>query len=208
MPVLRPVVDEEKKSCGRQALDQAVQECLRFGIDPVEVLEDHEQGLQLALAEREALDGVEGPLPALRRIEGLPLSVLDGYVQERQQGRQSRLEGPVQREELAGDLLADLTVGLAIVHLEEDLEEIDDGQVAGRPAVGHRARLQNKPVLRPVRVGELVEQARLAHPWVADGRHQLTVSGAGLLEGFAELLYLGVPADKAREPSDRRGLET
>ena len=45
MPVLRPVVGEEKKSCGREALDQAVQDRLRFGIDPVEILEDHEEGL-------------------------------------------------------------------------------------------------------------------------------------------------------------------
>src|SRR5713226_374635 len=107
MSVLRPVVDEEKESCSGQTLDQAVQERLRFGIDPVEVLEDHEQRLQLALAEQEALDGVEDPPAALRRIEGLPLSVLNGHVQERQQGGQSRLEGPVQREELAGDLLPD-----------------------------------------------------------------------------------------------------
>ena len=174
----------------------------------MEVLEDHEQGLQLALAEQEALDRVEGPPAALRRIEGPPFSILNGHIQERQQGGQRRLEGPVQREELAGDLLADLTVGLAIVYLEVDFEEIDDGQVAGRPAVGHRARLQHEPVLGPVRMGELMVQARLAHPWVADGRHQLTVPGARLLEGFAELLYLGVSADKAREPSSRCGLET
>src|SRR5438445_440826 len=73
MLVLRPVVDEEKKSCGRQALDQAFQERLGFGVDPVKILEDHEQGLQLALPEQEALEGVEGSLAALRRIEGLPL---------------------------------------------------------------------------------------------------------------------------------------
>ena len=59
MLVLRPVIDEEEKSRGRQALRQAVQKRLRFGVDPVEVLEDHAEGLQLALAEQEALDGVQ-----------------------------------------------------------------------------------------------------------------------------------------------------
>ena len=173
----------------------------------MEVLEDHEEGLQLALAEQEALDGVEGPPAALRRIEGLPLGVLDGHVQERQQGGQGRLEVPVQREELAGDLLPDLAVGLAVVHVEVGLEEIDDGQVAGRLAVGHGARLQDEPVLGAVGVGELVEQARLAHPGLADGRHELTVPGASLLEALAELLDLGVPADEAGEPAGRRGLQ-
>jgi hypothetical protein len=37
--ILRPVVDDEEKSGGWQALDQAVQERLRFGVDPVEILE-------------------------------------------------------------------------------------------------------------------------------------------------------------------------
>ena len=112
--VLRPVVDQEQQSGGRQALDQAVQERLGLGVDPVQVLEDHEQRLHLALAQQEALDGVEGALAPLRRIERLPLGVLDGHVQERQQGRQGRLEGAVEREELAGDLLPDLAVGLAV----------------------------------------------------------------------------------------------
>ena len=99
-------------------------------------------------------------------------------------------------------------MGLAIVHFEIVLEEIDDRLVAGRLAVGYRTRLQNEPVLGPVRMGELVKQARLANSWVADGRHQLTLSGARLVEGLAELLHLGVPADKAGEPPGRRGLET
>ena len=94
MLVLRPVVDQEKKSCGRQAFDQAVQERLRFGIDPVQILEDHEQGLHLALAEQEALDGVEGPPAALRRIEALPLGILDGDVEERQKGEAGSARGP------------------------------------------------------------------------------------------------------------------
>jgi hypothetical protein len=37
-----------------------------------------------------------------------------------------------------------------------------------------------------------VERARLAHPGRADGRHQLTVPRAGLLEGLPELLDVGV----------------
>ncbi len=107
----------------------------------MQVLEDHEERLHLALAEQEALDGVQGKLAAAGRIDRLPLGVLDGYVQERQQRGQGRLEGPVQREELAGYLLPDLAMGFAVTHLEVALEEIDDRQVAGGLAVGHGARL-------------------------------------------------------------------
>jgi hypothetical protein len=116
----------------------------------VQVFEHHEEGLLLALAQEEALDGVEGSPAALRRIEGLPLSVIDGHIEQRQQGGQDRLEGPIQREELAGHLLADLAVGFAIVHLEVGLEEVDDGQIAGRLAVGHGARFEDEPVLGAV----------------------------------------------------------
>ena len=93
------------------------------------------------------------------------------------------------------------------LHLEVALEQIDDRQVAGRLAVGHGARLQDEPVLGPVGVGELVEQPRLAHPGLADDRHQLTAPGAGLLEGPAELLDLGVAADEARQAAGRGRLE-
>jgi hypothetical protein len=41
---------------------------LRFSIDPVPVLEDHEDRLRLALPDQKALDGVERPFSALRLV--------------------------------------------------------------------------------------------------------------------------------------------
>jgi hypothetical protein len=87
--VLRPVVDEQEEPGRGQALDQAVEERLGLGIDPVQVLEDHEDGLRLALAEQEVLDRVEGALAALRGIERLPVGLIDGHVEEGQQGGQN-----------------------------------------------------------------------------------------------------------------------
>ena len=112
---------------------------------------------------RRCLTASRRALPALGGIERLPVGVLDGHIEQGQQGGQDRLEGPIQREELAGHLLADLAVGFAIVHLEVGPEEVDDRQVAGRLAVGHGARFQDEPVLRAVGVGELVDEAGLPH---------------------------------------------
>ena len=84
MLILRPVVDQEQKPRRRHAVDQTVQERLRFGVDPVQVLEDHQQRLHLALAQQQALDGVERPLAALWRIERLPRPSSTGYIQERE----------------------------------------------------------------------------------------------------------------------------
>ena len=48
MLVLGAIVDQSSMGCG-EALNQAVQEGLGLGIDPVQVLEDQEQGLDLTL---------------------------------------------------------------------------------------------------------------------------------------------------------------
>ena len=50
MLVLRTVVDQEQQPGRRQALDQAVEQRLRLGIDPVQVLAHQAQGLHLAFA--------------------------------------------------------------------------------------------------------------------------------------------------------------
>ena len=53
--VLGPVVDEEQDAGGRQALDEAVEQRLGLGVDPVEILEEEEQRLDLALPEQQPL---------------------------------------------------------------------------------------------------------------------------------------------------------
>ena len=78
MLVLGPVVDEQEGPGRGKALDEAVEQGLRLGIDPVQVLEDHEHRLPLALPEQEVLDRVERALPALGRIERLPAGVIPG----------------------------------------------------------------------------------------------------------------------------------
>jgi hypothetical protein len=85
MRVLGAVVHEEEHPGGRQALNQAVQERLGLAVDPVEVLEDDEQRLDLALAQEETLDRFQGPLTALRRVERRPCGVVHRHVQQRQE---------------------------------------------------------------------------------------------------------------------------
>ena len=70
--VLGAVVDEEQEARRGQALDEAVEQRLGLGVDPVQVLEDQQQRLDLALAQQQALDRVERALPALGRVERLP----------------------------------------------------------------------------------------------------------------------------------------
>jgi hypothetical protein len=49
MPVLRPVVHEQEQPSGREALDEAIQYRLGLGIDPLQVLDEHQERLHLTL---------------------------------------------------------------------------------------------------------------------------------------------------------------
>jgi len=64
--VLGSVVGEEQDPGGGQALHETVEQRLGFGVDPVEVLEDQQQRLDLAFPEKQALDRLEGLLSASR----------------------------------------------------------------------------------------------------------------------------------------------
>jgi hypothetical protein len=95
----------------------------------VEVLEDDEHGLDLALAQEEPLDRLQGPPAALRRVERRPRGVIDRHVQQRQKRGHGGLEGFVQRQELAGDLLADVPRIVLVLDLQVPLEQVDHGQI-------------------------------------------------------------------------------
>ena len=49
--ILWPVVDQQQEPGRREALDQRIEQGLRFGIDPVQILEHQQQGLHLAFTQ-------------------------------------------------------------------------------------------------------------------------------------------------------------
>ena len=62
--VFGPVAGDHQEPRRRQALDQAVEQRLRLGVYPVQVREEQQERLLLALPEEQVLDPVERPLPA------------------------------------------------------------------------------------------------------------------------------------------------
>ena len=82
MLVLGTVVYQDQEAGGRDALHQAVQERLSLGVDPVQVLEHHQERLHLTLSQQETLEGVQGSLVTLGRVQGLPLGVISRHVQK------------------------------------------------------------------------------------------------------------------------------
>src|SRR5262249_51497864 len=134
--ILGTIVDQKAESRGRKALDEAVEERLRLGIDPLEVLENEEQGLDLGFPEHEPPDRLEGALTPLRRIERLPGPVVDGHIEQREKRRETRLERRVEPEEPRRHLLANRRRVVAVLDAEVRLEELDHRQIRSRLAVG------------------------------------------------------------------------
>ena len=67
MLVLRTEGEQEQSTRRREPLDQGIEHALGLAIDPVDILEHQQHGLHMALSEDEAPEGIERPLPSLRR---------------------------------------------------------------------------------------------------------------------------------------------
>ena len=147
MLVLRAIVDQQQESGRGQALDQAVEQGLRLGIDPVQVFKHQQQRLHLAFAQQHALEGLEGVLAALRRVEGAKRTVLRQHLQQRQQRREGVLQGRVERQHLAGHLGPHGAGVVLLLHVAVALEQVEDGEVRRRLAIGHRGAFEDQPAL-------------------------------------------------------------
>ena len=135
--ILGPVVDEQQELGGGETLDQAVEQGLGLGVDPVQILADQEQGLHLAFAQQHALERREGALAALGWIKLAERAVVGQGVQEREQRRDHVLEGRVQRQDLPGQLGPDGAGIVVVVDMTVALEQVEHGEVGRRLAVGH-----------------------------------------------------------------------
>jgi hypothetical protein len=86
MLVLGALVDEKQAARRGQALDEAIEQGLGLPVDPVQVLEDHDQRLDLAFAQQQALDRVKRLLTPLERIQGVPGRLVHRHVEEGEEG--------------------------------------------------------------------------------------------------------------------------
>ena len=153
------------------------------------------------------LSACERALAALRRVEGAKRTVLRQHLQEGQQRREGVLQGLVERQHLAGHLGPHRAGVVPLVEVTVALEQVDDGEVGRRLAIGHRGALQHPPALRGVGMDKLIDQARLAHTGLAHQRHHLAVPGCRLRQRLVQGLELVLPPHKARQPPGGSGLE-
>ena len=159
MSILRAVGGEEEEAGGGEALDERIEHRLRLSIDPVEVLDDEQQGLPLALPQQQALHGVQGALAALGGLDRLPLRIIDRYIQEPEERWRGGGEGVIKAAEFGSYLLTHRRQRLAILKAEVAFEQVDDWEIGGGLAVGRPLCLQDQPRRREGTMDELIAQA-------------------------------------------------
>ena len=99
MLILGPVVHQQEQRGRREALHQAIEQGLRLGINPVEILEHEEQGLHLTFAQQHALQRLQRAAPPLEGVEGQERTVRWQGFEQGEHGRDGVLEGVVQRQD-------------------------------------------------------------------------------------------------------------
>ncbi len=83
-------------------------------------------------------------------------------------------------------------MAVGVLDGEIGLEQVNDGLIGRRLAVGDRTALDDGPVLRPVRAGELPVEARLADSRLGDRGKDLPVALASLVERTLKVFKRGV----------------
>ena len=186
MLVVGPVRDDKEHAGGRKTLDDAVEQRLGLGVDPVEILDDQQKRLGLTLPQEQALDRVEGALAALCGVKESPLRIVDRRAQERHKGGEIRSEQLVLAKDLPRNTLADSGRPLGIVDQEVTLDEIDDRQRRCRDPVRNRATAEDAPSPDVVGARQFVDEARLAHPGLSNHRHHVSLAALDFLEALAQ----------------------
>jgi hypothetical protein len=115
----------------------------------VQVFEDNEQRLLLALPQQEPPERVQGRRAALRRVDPRPVGLVHRHVQERQGGRQDGPERLVKPQYFADDFVAHALRVIVGVDAAVVFEQVDNREIRSGLAIRDGATLQHHPPLRP-----------------------------------------------------------
>ena len=184
-------------------LDQAVEQGLGLGVDPVQSSQTRSRGCTWLSRSSTRLSAVS---VRWRRCGGS--SRRNGLSSGRASSSARRagciLERFIKRQRLPGHLSANGAGVVVLLDVGVALEQVNDREIRGGLAIGDRGALQHQPGTGAVRVDKLVHQARLAHTGLADQRHHLAVPRPRPLLGVAEGVEFRLPPHKG-ESAPRHG---
>src|SRR4030095_3020024 len=167
--------------------------------DPVEIFQHHHERLNPTLAEEQPLQRVERELPALGRLEVSKAIVLRQRMEQPEKRREQIPESLVEREQMSGRLGANRADVVTLVDAEIRLQKLDDGEIAGGPAIRDGAGLERPKWERTMGTDQLVEHARLAYTRLTHDGHDLAVAVSRRVEGRVKLRQLRIPSNEAAQ---------
>ena len=201
------VGDDQHQASILGGYDELVQQTESQRVAPVEVIDDRDDRPHVALAQQQAGNRLIGVLPMTGWVDGSERMITVQRIEEIQQRWKRILHRRVERCNSVGDLLADRSRAVVGADLEISPEQVDDRQIRCRPPVRRGVRFQNQPVRRVRRMKELVQQARLARPSLADDRNHLTETVGGEPLRVAQSLQFDAPTDETRQAASGGRLE-
>ena len=187
--------EQEERHAG-QALDQKGEVVLRRLVDPVEILDDHDQWAALAPGHGQRPDGLEGFLPLVLGVHLSDPLVLDGKAKQRAEHGQRRLEGGVELTETLAELFPYLQRVVLLLDLEVRPQHLEQRQIRCRLAVGDTVAREPGQPLALERLAKFVEEARLPCPRLADDPHHLPVPRRRAREPVVKQLQLPLASDQ------------
>jgi hypothetical protein len=186
--ILRPVGHDEENAGGGQALHERVENGLRLGIDPVQVLYHQTQRPTPALPDEEPSNGFEGAAPTLLRVEPLPRGIVDVDIEQGEERGKHGEKRWVEVEESRGHPFPYGARVIPFLDVEVASEEGDHGPV-GRARVERSGEgLEDPPLVREMAGRELSREAGLAHARLAHERHDLAVTISSVLHRRGKIL--------------------
>ena len=195
MRVLGAIVEQQQNLRGADTVGEQVQERLALSVDPVQVLENHHEGLIERLAQQDALNRFHRPPASDLRIHlGQRIFAFDQAEQAQEIG-QSVLQRAIQGQDLAVDLLAPGALVIFRRNSEILVQQIDQRQISRGLAVRNRKGLQHHPAR--LRDGlEFVEEPGLPDSRLSHYRDDLTAPLPGQIRRAAHRVHFNLPADE------------
>ena len=172
------------------------EELLGEAVDPVEVLDDQQQGPAAAAGEAHRQQGLEGALLDRLRTEVVGRPVVAEAQHLQQQGHAGAGVDP-QLGQAERGLGLDLGGRVAVRDAAVGAHDVGQRDVGDGRAVGEAAPLQHGEALGGQRAAQLGDDARLAHAGLADDAHDLAAAGCGLGHQLLKGGELALAADEA-----------
>ena len=191
--------EDEERADARHAVDQGGEELLGGGVDPVQVLDDHDLGAGRRRLGEKAANGVQRLATALPRAHRGHRRVPRIHGEQGPQVWRHPGDLPAEGGDAALDLQDDGGSRVALLDREHAPQQVDERVERHGAPEGEALSLEPSRAVVDLTL-KLVEEPRLADARLAHNQHHLALSRLGAPEAILQDLKLALAPHERREP--------